>query len=193
MGELNIQTTELRGVRVITPAAFSDHRGFSEEIYSDRDFKAVGIDFNFIRDNQPLSTHAGVLRGLHSQWGKVARTKLIRVATDAVLDVTVGLRKGSPAYEQWEGYILSTSNHRQLLVPRGFAHGLLTLTDNINFIYKCGNYYDVEVDGGISPKTPGSNIDWPIKFNKAIISEKDAVQPTLTEFEKNNSFVYSEV
>lgn len=193
MGKLNVQTTKLQDVKIITPVVFGDHRGFFEETYSDRDFKAAGIDFNFIQDNQSLSTHAGVLRGLHFQWGKAAQTKLIRVVTGAVLDVIVDLRKGSPTYKQWEGYILSASNHRQLLVPRGFAHGFLTLTDNVNFVYKCDNYYDAEADGGISFKTPELNIDWPIEFDKAITSEKDAAQPTLTEFEKDNPFVYGEI
>ena len=106
MGKLNVQTTKLQDVKIITPAVFGDHRGFFEETYSDRDFKAAGIDFNFIQDNQSLSTQAGVLRGLHFQRGKAAQTKLIRVVTGAVLDVIVDLRKGSPTYKQWEGYIL---------------------------------------------------------------------------------------
>ena len=177
----------------ITPAVFGDNRGFFTESYSDRDFKAAGIDFDFIQDNHSLSTQAGVLRGLHFQRGKAAQTKLIRVATGAVLDVIVDLRKGSPTYKQWEGYILSESNHRQLLVPKGYAHGFVTLTDNVNFLYKCDNYYDAEADGGISFKTPELNIDWPIDLDKAITSEKDANQPTLTEFEKDNPFVYGEM
>ena len=134
-----------------------------------------------------------MLRGLHFQRGKAAQTKLIRVVTGAVLDVIVDVRKGSPTYKQWEGYILSASNHRQLLVPRGFAHGFLTLTDNVNFLYKVDHYYDAEADGGFSFKTPELNIDWPIEFDKAITSEKDAAQPTFTEFEKNNPFVYGEI
>lgn len=115
-----------------------------EETYFDRDFKEAGIDFNFVQDNQSLSSRAGVLRGLHFQRGKAAQTKLIRVVTGAVLDVIVDVRKGSPTYKQWEGYILSASNHRQLLVPRGFAHGFLTLTDNVNFLYKVDNYYEAD-------------------------------------------------
>lgn len=193
MGKLIVKETKLQDVKLITPAVFGDHRGFFTESYSDRDFKEAGIDFNFIQDNHSLSTQAGVLRGLHFQRGKAAQTKLIRVATGAVLDVIVDLRKGSPTYKQWEGYILSESNHRQLLVPKGYAHGFVTLTDNVNFLYKCDNYYDAEADGGISFKTPELNIDWPIDLDKAITSEKDANQPTLTEFEKNNSFVYGEI
>lgn len=193
MEKLIVKETKLQDVKLITPVVFGDHRGFFTESYSDRDFKAAGIDFNFIQDNHSLSTQAGVLRGLHFQRGKAAQTKLIRVATGAVLDVIVDLRKGSPTYKQWEGYILSESNHRQLLVPKGYAHGFVTLTDNVNFLYKCDNYYDAEADGGISFKTPELNIDWPIDLDKAITSEKDANQPTLTEFEKDNPFVYGEI
>ena len=193
MGKLIVKETKLQDVKLITPAVFGDNRGFFTESYSDRDFKAAGIDFDFIQDNHSLSTQAGVLRGLHFQRGKAAQTKLIRVATGAVLDVIVDLRKESPTYKQWEGYILSESNHRQLLVPKGYAHGFVTLTDNVNFLYKCDNYYDAEADGGISFKTPELNIDWPIDLDKAITSEKDANQPTLTEFENDNPFVYGEI
>ena len=193
MGKLIVKETKLQDVKLITPAVFGDHRGFFTESYSDRDFKEAGIDFDFIQDNHSFSTQAGVLRGLHFQRGKAAQTKLIRVATGAVLDVIVDLRKGSPTYKQWEGYILSESSHRQLLVPKGYAHGFVTLTDNVNFLYKCDNYYDAEADGGISFKTPELNIDWPIDLDKAITSEKDANQPTLTEFEKDNPFVYGEI
>lgn len=193
MGKLKVTTTKLQDVKIIEPAIFGDHRGFFTESYSDRDFKEAGIDIDFIQDNHSLSTQAGVLRGLHFQRGKAAQTKLIHVVTGAVLDVIVDVRAGSPTYKQWEGYILSASNHRQLLVPKGFAHGFVTLTDNVNFLYKCDGYYDAEADGGISFKTPELNIDWPIDFDQAITSEKDANQPTFTEFEKDNPFVYGEI
>ena len=193
MGKLKVTTTKLQDVKIIEPAVFGDHRGFFTESYSDRDFKEAGIDIDFIQDNHSLSTQAGVLRGLHFQRGKAAQTKLIRVVTGAVLDVIVDVRAGSPTYKQWEGYILSASNHRQLLVPKGFAHGFVTLTDNVNFLYKCDGYYDAAADGGISFKTPELNIDWPIDFDQAITSEKDAKQPTFTEFEKDNPFVYVEI
>lgn len=193
MGKLKVTTTKLQDVKIIEPAVFGDHRGFFTESYSDRDFKEAGIDIDFIQDNHSLSTQAGVLRGLHFQRGKAAQTKLIRVVTGAVLDVIVDVRAGSPTYKQWEGYILSASNHRQLLVPKGFAHGFVTLTDNVNFLYKCDGYYDAEADGGISFKAPELNIDWPIDFDQAITSEKDANQPTFTEFEKDNPFVYGEI
>lgn len=186
-------TTKLQDAKIIEPVVFGDHRGLFEETYSNRDFKEAGIDFDFIQDNQSLSSQAGVLRGLHFQRGKASQTKLIRVVTGAVLDVIVDVRKGSPTYKQWEGYIISENNHRQLLVPKGFAHGFVTLTNNVNFLYKCDNYYNAKADGGFSFKTPELGINWPINFNKAIISEKDANQPTFTEFEKNNPFVYGEI
>lgn len=193
MGKLKVTTTNLQDVKIIEPAVFGDNRGFFTETYSERDFKDAGINIDFVQDNHSLSTQAGVLRGLHFQRGKAAQTKLIRVVSGAVLDVIVDVRKGSPTYKKWEGYIISESNHRQLLVPKGFAHGFVTLTDNVNFLYKCDNYYDAEADGGISFKTPELNINWPIDFDTAITSEKDAAQPTFTEFEKDNPFVYGEI
>ena len=193
MGKLKVTTTKLQDVKIIEPAVFGDSRGFFTETYSDRDFKEAGINFDFIQDNQSLSSEAGVLRGLHFQRGKAAQTKLIRVVTGAVLDLIVDVRKGSPTYKQWEGYIISASNHRQLLVPKGFAHGFVTLTNDVNFLYKCDNYYDAEADGGFSFKTQELGIQWPIDFDQAITSEKDANQPTFTEFEKNNPFVYGEI
>lgn len=193
MGKLKVTTTKLQDVKIIEPAVFGDSRGFFSETYSDRDFKEAGINFDFIQDNQSLSIEAGVLRGLHFQRGKAAQTKLIRVVTGAVLDLIVDVRKGSPTYKQWEGYIISASNHRQLLVPKGFAHGFVTLTNDVNFLYKCDNYYNAEADGGFSFKTPELGIQWPIDFDQAITSEKDANQPTFTEFEKNNPFVYGEI
>jgi dTDP-4-dehydrorhamnose 3,5-epimerase len=193
MGKLNVTLTKLQDVKIIEPAVFGDHRGFFTESYSDKDFKEAGIDFDFIQDNHSLSTQAGVLRGLHFQKGEAAQTKLIRVVSGAVLDVIVDVRKGSPTYGKWEGYILSEHNHRQLLVPKGFAHGFVTLTPDVNFLYKCDGYYNAAADGGISFADPDLAIDWPISLDKAITSEKDAKQPTLKEFEAENPFVYGEI
>lgn len=193
MGKLNVTATKLTDVKIIEPAVFGDHRGFFTESYSDKDFKEAGIDFDFIQDNHSLSTEPGVLRGLHFQKGQAAQTKLIRVVTGAVLDVIVDIRKGSPTYGEWEGYILSASNHRQLLVPKGYAHGFVTLTDNVNFLYKCDNYYNAEADGGIAFDDPELAITWPIDHSKAILSEKDKHHPTLKEFEAENPFVYGEI
>lgn len=193
MGKIKVTETKLQDVKIIEPAVFGDHRGFFTESYSEKDFAEAGINVNFVQDNHSLSTQAGVLRGLHFQKDESAQTKLIRVVSGAVLDVIVDMRKGSPTYGQWESYILSEHNHRQLLVPKGYAHGFVTLTDNVNFLYKCDNYYDVAADGGISFLSPELDITWPIDIEKAITSEKDAKQPTFGEFEKENPFVYGEI
>lgn len=193
MGQINVTKTNLTDVLIVEPAVFGDHRGFFTESYSEEDFKVAGITANFVQDNHSLSSQAGVLRGLHFQKGESAQTKLIRVVTGAVLDVIVDIRKGSPTYGKWEGYILSEANHRQLLVPKGFAHGFVTLTDNVNFLYKCDNYYNAEADGGIAFDDPDLAIDWPIDIKKAILSEKDQHHPTLKEFSVENPFVYGEI
>lgn len=190
---MKVVETKLKDVKIIEPKVFGDHRGFFTESYSQEVFEKAGIHHHFVQDNHSLSAQAGVLRGLHFQRGDAAQTKLVRVVTGAVLDVVVDLRKGSPTYKQWEGYILSEYNQRQLLVPKGFAHGFLTLTPHVNFLYKCDQYYDAQADGGIAFDDPELNIDWPIDLEKAILSEKDRKHPTLKEFEADNPFVYGEI
>lgn len=190
MEKIKVIETTLVDAKIIEQAVFGDHRGFFTESYSEADFKDVGLEFNFVQDNHSLSVEAGVLRGLHFQTGNSAQTKLIRVITGAVYDVIVDLRKGSPTYGQWEGFILSASNQRQLLVPKGFAHGFLTLTSDVNFVYKCDNYYDAKADGGIAFDDVELGIDWPLDISKAILSEKDKCHPTLKEFAKENTFSY---
>lgn len=193
MGKIKVTKTKLADVKLLEPIVFGDHRGFFTESYSEEDFKAAGIDYDFVQDNHSLSAQPGVLRGLHFQKGAAAQTKLIRVVTGVVLDVIVDIRKGSPTYGQWEGYVLSEYNHRQLLVPKGFAHGFVTLTPDVNFLYKCDNYYNAEADGGIAFDDPALGINWPIDIDKAITSEKDSKHPTLKEFEVENPFVYGEI
>ena len=192
MGKLKITKTKLKDVKIIEPPVFGDHRGFFTESYSEIDFKEAGIDINFIQDNHSLSAQSGVLRGLHFQKGDAAQTKLIRVITGIVFDVIVDMRKGSPTYGKWEGHILSETNQRQLLVPKGYAHGFVTLSPNVNFLYKCDNYYNAPTDGGISFNSPELGIQWPIDLEKAITSEKDMNLPTFAEFEAENPFVYDE-
>ena len=193
MTKIKVTETNLMDVKIIEPAVFGDHRGFFTESYSKEAFNEVGITFDFVQDNHSLSVEAGVIRGLHFQKGEAAQTKLIRVVSGAVLDVIVDIRKGSPTYGKSEGYILSADNQRQLLVPKGFAHGFVTLTSNVNFLYKCDNYYNAEADGGITFMDKDLNINWPIDYDQAITSEKDAKQQTFKEFEQNNPFVYGEI
>lgn len=193
MGKLKVIETKLTDVKLIEPAIFGDHRGFFTESYAEADFKAAGINIDFVQDNHSLSTQPGVLRGLHFQKGEAAQTKLIRVVTGAVLDVIVDMRKGSPTYGKWESYILSEHNKRQLLVPKGYAHGFVTLTPDVNFLYKCDHYYDALADGGIHFNSPELGIKWPIDLEKAITSEKDLNLPTFATFEAENPFVYGEI
>lgn len=192
MEKIKIKATKLTDVKLIETAVFSDKRGFFTESYAQEDFQSAGLYFDFVQDNHSLSTEAGVLRGLHFQKGQAAQTKLIRVATGVVWDVVVDLRKGSPTYGKWEDYILSAYNHRQLLVPRGFAHGFVTLTPNVNFLYKCDNYYDVKAESGIMFNDPTLAIEWPLDLTAAILSEKDKNYPSFQEFAAKNSFVYDE-
>jgi len=190
LSKIKVTKTNLQDVFIIEPTVYQDHRGFFTESYSEQDFREAGIDINFVQDNHSLSTQAEVLRGLHFQRGEASQTKLIHLVTGVVFDVIVDLRKGSPTYAKWEGYILSEFNHRQLLVPKGFAHGFVNLTPNVNFLYKCDNYYDSKADGGIFFNSPELNIAWPIAPDSAIISEKDLKHPTFAEFEAKNTFVY---
>jgi len=193
MGNLKIIEAKLKDVKIIESKILGDHRGFFTESYSQADFEEAGIDVIFVQDNHSLSSQPGVLRGLHFQKGEAAQTKLIRVVTGAVLDVVVDMRKGSPTYGEWESYILSEHNHRQLLVPKGYAHGFITLTPNVNFLYKCDNYYNAAADGGINFNSPELDIKLPINIDKAITSEKDLSLPTFAEFELENPFVYGEI
>jgi dTDP-4-dehydrorhamnose 3,5-epimerase len=138
---------------------------------------------NFIQDNQSLSAEAGVLRGLHYQLNPKAQTKLIRVLAGAIYDVVVDLRQPSPTFCQWDGFILSDANHRQLLVPRGFAHGFCTLERNTQVLYKVDAYYAPEHDRGIAWNDPALGIDWPA--SNPILSEKDSKHPLLADAEIN--------
>ena len=193
MAKIKVTETNLMDVKIIEPAVFGDHRGFFTESYSKEAFNEVGITFDFVQDNHSLSVEAGVIRGLHFQKGEAAQTKLIRVVSGAVLDVIVDIRKGSPTYGKSEGYILSADNQRQLLVPKGYAHGFVTLTPNVNFLYKCDNYYNAEADAGIAFDDPALGIDWPLDLSKAILSEKDKQHPTFAAFEKENPFIYGAI
>lgn len=188
---MNVLKTNLQDVRIIETNVFGDHRGFFTESYTKKSFLEVGININFIQDNHSLSVEPGVLRGLHFQTNPKAQTKLVRVTTGVIYDVLVDMRVGSPTYGKWEGYILSEYNHRQLLVPKGFAHGFVTLTPNCNVQYKVDEYYSKENDGGIAFNDPAIGIEWPMPVDKMILSEKDMQHPPLAELD--NPFIYNEI
>lgn len=173
----------LNGASIIEPTVHGDSRGFFTESYNDSLFKQHGVTYNFIQDNQSLSAEAGVLRGLHYQLNPKAQTKLIRVLTGAIYDVIVDIRKSSPTFGQWVGVILSEHNHRQLLVPKGFAHGFCTLVPNTQVLYKVDEYYSPENDRGILWNDPALGIDWPT--SNPTLSDKDQRHPLLKDAEMN--------
>lgn len=161
MGQITVQknVNGIEGLCVITPAVHSDGRGYFMETYSQRDMEEAGIKIAFVQDNQSMSTK-GVLRGLHFQ-KQFPQTKLVRVIRGAVFDVAVDLRKNSSTYGKWHGEILSEENKRQFLIPRGFAHGFLVLSDIAEFCYKCDDFYHPNDEGGIAWNDPQIGIDWP--------------------------------
>ena len=148
------------------------------ETYKDSDFKAAGLDYNFVQDNQS-SSRKGVLRGLHFQKTH-PQAKLVRVLKGEVFDVAVDLRKDSPTYGQWVGVVLSEENKRQFMIPRGFAHGFVVMSDYAEFAYKCDELYHPEDEGGIMWNDPAIGIEWP-EVGEIILSEKDKVHPSLKD------------
>ena len=171
--------TELEGVYIVDPAVFGDHRGFFMESYSKRVFEEAGLHYDFVQDNHSSSTVKGTLRGIHFQRGDKAQAKLVRCARGAVLDVAVDLRPNSPTYKKWVAVELSEENKRQLMSPRGFGHGFVTLTDHVEFLYKADNYYAPEVEGSILWNDPELGVNWGVE--DPILSQKDANAPLLKD------------
>lgn len=186
---MKIYNTKLQDVKIIETPVFGDNRGFFTESYNKEKFSEIGITNDFIQDNHSLSVEVGTLRGMHYQLSPKAQTKLVRCTTGVIYDVLVDMRKGSPTYGQWEGYILSEYNHRQLLVPKGFAHGFCTLTPNVNIQYKVDELYSPEHDRGIAYDDPNIGIEWPM--NATVLSEKDKNHPNLNDAE--NNFIWGEI
>ncbi len=171
--------TALRGVYIVEPQVFGDHRGFFMESWSKRAFEEAGLFYDFVQDNHSSSTVKGTLRGIHFQRGDKAQAKLVRCAKGAVLDVAVDLRPGSPNYKKWIAVELSAENKKQLLIPRGFGHGFVTLTDDVEFLYKADNYYAPEADGGIRWNDPELAVNWGVEA--PVLSEKDGKSPFLKD------------
>lgn len=180
---MQVIETKLEGVKLIEPKVFQDQRGFFMESYNEATFNKAGISCHFIQDNHSLSVEAGVIRGLHYQLNPRAQTKLVRVVSGAIYDVVVDIRKTSKTFGQWTGFILSESNKRQLIVPRGFAHGFCTLVPNTEVLYKVDELYSPENDRGILWSDPELGIDWPT--SNPILSDKDIVHPLFKEAEIN--------
>ena len=171
--------TALEGVYIVEPKVFGDDRGFFMESWSEREFEKAGLHYTFVQDNHSSSAVKGTLRGIHFQRGDKSQAKLVRCVRGAVLDVAVDLRPGSPAYKKWVAVELSEGNKRQILIPRGFGHGFVTLTDDVEFLYKADNPYAPEADGGIRWNDPDIRVDWGIEA--PILSEKDKKSPFLKD------------
>lgn len=183
---MQVIPTSLPGVLVIEPKVFGDHRGWFTETYSAVKMSAAGIDTVFVQDNQSFSSQKGTLRGLHFQNAPKAQTKLIRCTRGKILDVVADIRKGSPTYRQWLSVELTAENFRQLYIPQGFAHGFLTLTDDVEVQYKVDEYYSPECDRGIRFDDPDIGVDW--GDIKPVLSAKDTSSPLLKDSDCN--FVY---
>ena len=183
---MNIETTPIKDLLIINPSVYNDERGYFYESYNQRFLRDKGIYTNFVQDNQSYSTK-NVLRGLHFQ--KTApQAKLVRCVVGEVYDVVVDLRKSSETYKQWYGVKLSDENKKMMFVPKGFAHGFLTLSDYAIFQYKCDELYMPTADAGVNFKDEELNIDWLVDINELIISEKDRVLPRLADIEKELQF-----
>lgn len=161
MGQITVEKDVggIAGLCIITPAVHGDNRGYFMETYNQRDMAEVGLDIPFVQDNQSMSTK-GVLRGLHFQ-KQYPQTKLVRAIKGSVFDVAVDLRAGSATYGKWFGVVLTEDNKKQFLIPRGFAHGFLVLSDTAEFCYKCDDFYHPDDEGGLAWNDPKIGIKWP--------------------------------
>lgn len=176
---MNFIKTKIEGLVIVEPKVFGDHRGFFMESWSERAFAEAGLNYTFVQDNHSSSTVKGTLRGIHFQRGDKAQAKLVRCVRGRVLDVAVDLRPGSPTYKKWVAVELSEENKRMVMIPRGFGHGFVTLTDNVEFLYKADNPYAPESEGGIRWNDPELNIDWGLQ--NPVLSDKDKVNPFLKD------------
>jgi dTDP-4-dehydrorhamnose 3,5-epimerase len=182
------EQTGIEGLLIFTPKVFEDERGFFMESYTKSLFEKNGINIDFVQDNHSKSSF-GVLRGLHFQAPPFAQAKLIRALQGTILDVAVDLRKNSKTFGKHLAIELNQENKKQLLIPSGFAHGFVVLSETCEVAYKTDNYYNKESDGGLFYGDPQLNIDWKISSGKIILSEKDKKQPLLKDFD-NSLFIY---
>ena len=172
--------TGIQGLVVYEPRIFPDDRGYFFESFSQRAFEAEGLTMKWVQDNQARSCY-GVIRGLHYQHAPHAQTKLIRALSGSILDVVVDIRKASPTYGKVFSIELSADNKKQLLVPKGFAHGYSVLSETAEILYKCDSFYSKESEGGVRYDDPALGIDWQIPAGKSLLSPKDIILPVLSE------------
>lgn len=174
---MNIRDGRLAGIKIIEPRLFEDSRGFFMESYNAKKLAAHGITMNFVQDNHSSSAK-GVLRGLHFQINP-GQDKIVRVVSGEVFDVVVDIRRDSPTFGQWESFIISASNHTMVFIPKGFAHGFCALTHNVEFLYKCSEYYAPADERGIIWNDPSIGIEWPI--SEPVLSDKDTKYPSIKD------------
>lgn len=178
---IEISELPLTGVKIIRTKKFGDHRGFFSETYNKQTFATAGINLDFVQDNHSRSADVGTIRGLHFQTPPFAQDKLVRVVRGRILDVAVDLRRSSPSFGQWASFEISAQDWNQILVPIGFAHGFCTLEPDTEVVYKVTNYYSPAHDHGILWNDPDLGIDWPVKPENAVLSDKDLKQPRLKD------------
>lgn len=176
---MKLTLTPIKDLVVIEPKVFEDSRGYFFEAYNKNTFHELGLDYDFVQDNQSYSIK-GVLRGLHFQ-KQYPQAKLVRVLEGEVFDVAVDLRKDSPTYGKWYGVTLSAENKKMFMIPRGFAHGFLVLSDTAVFSYKCDDFYHPNDEGGIMYNDPDIGVEWPKIGAEYILSEKDKKHPGFKE------------
>lgn len=183
---MEVTQTELPDVKIVVPRVFGDSRGWFMESWSERDMEKAGLHLAFLQDNHSFSAQKGTLRGLHFQKNPFAQAKLVRCARGAIMDVAVDIRRGSPFFGKWIAVELSAENKRQLFIPRGFAHGFLTMTDDVEILYKADQYYSPEADRSIAWNDPAIGVEWGV--TSPILSLKDQNAPLLAYSDAN--FVY---
>jgi dTDP-4-dehydrorhamnose 3,5-epimerase len=179
--------TEFPDLFVFEPVVFGDSRGYFFESYNEKVHQAQGLSYSWVQDNQSSSSY-GVIRGLHFQLPPYAQTKLVRALSGTILDIVVDMRKGSPSYGKSFSIELSGDNKKQLLVPKGFAHGFSVLSERAEVLYKCDEFYTKEAERGIIYNDPALGLDWKIAPSSAVVSEKDTILPTFENCE--NPFVF---
>ena len=177
---MNIIKTDIEGLLVIEPRVFGDSRGYFFESYNTKAFEEAVGNVTFVQDNESKSSY-GVVRGLHFQKPPYAQAKLVRVVKGKVLDVAVDLRKNSPTFGKYGAMELSEENHRQMFIPRGFAHGFSVLSEEVIFQYKCDNFYAPQSEGAVAWDDPDLGIDWKVPADKALLSDKDRKHPRLRD------------
>ncbi|MEO8764836.1 MAG: dTDP-4-dehydrorhamnose 3,5-epimerase [Ginsengibacter sp.] len=180
--------TDFPGLQIFIPAIFEDKRGYFFESYNQNLFTAGGLDISFVQDNQASSVF-GVIRGLHYQLEPYAQTKLIRVLSGTILDAVVDIRKNSPTYGKAFTIELSAQNKKQLLVPKGFAHGYSVISETAEVFYKCDMFYHKGSEGGVAWNEPSLNIDWRVPVERVSVSDKDSNYPTVENC--TNNFVFN--